>query len=100
MPDWLKPAPDGSIVCLHVQPRASRNEIVGEQDGALKIRLTSPPVEGAANKLCCEFIAKSCGVPKKDVSIQSGLKSRHKRILISGLSPAQVRAALSSAPTR
>ncbi len=72
MPDWLKPVADGTIISLHVQPRASKNEIVGVVAGALKVRLTSPPVEGAANKLCCEFIAKACGVPKRDVAIRVG----------------------------
>ena len=86
--------PDGTVVALHVQPRASKNEIIGEQDGALKVRLTSPPVEGAANKLCCEFIAKSCGLPKRDVSILSGDKSRHKRLLVSGLKMDAVQAFL------
>lgn len=86
MPEWLSQVPEGTILTLHVQPRASKNEIIGEQDGALKLRLTSPPVEGAANKLCCEFIAKSCGLPKRDVTIISGEKSRHKRVLVSGLS--------------
>lgn len=85
MPTWLKQVADGTIVSLHVQPRASKNEIIGEQAGALKIRLTSPPVEGAANKLCCEFIAKTCGLPKRNVSILSGDKSRHKRLLVAGL---------------
>ncbi len=94
MPDWLKPVDGGVVISLHVQPRASKNEIIGEQNGALRVRLTSPPVEGAANKLCCEFIAKACGIPKRDVSIQSGEKSRHKRLLISGLEVGQVEVAL------
>ena len=58
MPDWLKPVSNGTVVSLYIQPRASKNEVIGEQNGALKVRLTSPPVEGAANKLCCEFMAK------------------------------------------
>lgn len=90
MQDWLKQVAEGTVLSLHVQPRASKNEIVGEQDGALKVRLTSPPVEGAANKLCCEFIAKTCGLPKRDVSILSGDKSRHKRLLVAGLQAAFV----------
>ena len=94
MPDWLNPLDDGVVISLHVQPRASKNEIVGEVEGALKIRLTSPPVEGAANKLCCEFIAKLCGIPKRDVSIVSGEKSRHKRVMISGMQPELVQSAL------
>jgi len=91
---WLQQRPDGVIVSIYVQPRASRTEIVGEQDGALKIRLTSPPVDGAANKLCCEFLAKRCGVPKRDVSLLSGETSRHKRLLIAGVELAAVAAAL------
>ena len=94
MPDWLKQVDDGVILTLHVQPRASKNEIIGAVEGALKIRLTSPPVEGAANKLCCEFIAKTCGVPKRDVTIVSGEKSRHKRVIVVGLKPGDVQAAL------
>ncbi len=97
MPDWLKAVADGVLVSLHVQPRASKNEIIGERDGSLKVRLTSPPVEGAANKLCCEFIAKLCGVPKRDVSIQSGDKSRHKRLLVMGLKVGEVSLALAEA---
>ncbi len=92
MPGWLKPVADGTIVTLHVQPRASKNEIVGQFGEALKVRLTSPPVEGAANKLCCEFIAKLCGVPKRDVSIHSGDQSRHKRVLIAGVDSKSVQA--------
>jgi len=97
MSDWLQPVADGLIVALHVQPRASKNEIVGEQQGELKVRLTSPPVDGAANKLCCEFIAKLCGLPKRDVSIYSGDKSRHKRILIAGLDAGFVQRLLENA---
>jgi uncharacterized protein (TIGR00251 family) len=94
MPDWLKPSPEGTLLTLQVQPRASKNEIVGEQGAALRVRLTSPPVEGAANKLCCEFFAKLCGVPKRSVTLQSGEKSRHKRLLITGLDVLSVQAAL------
>lgn len=54
------------------------------QDNALKIRLTSPPVDGAANKLCREFLAGLFKVPKSAVEIISGETSRHKRVRISG----------------
>lgn len=97
MTDWLRPVDDGVIVALHIQPRASKNEIIGAQGEALKVRLTSPPVEGAANRLCCEFIAKLCGVAKSDVSIRSGEKSRQKRLLISGVAPGSVQSALETA---
>lgn len=94
MPDWLQQRPDGVVISLYVQPRASRTEIVGEQSGALKIRLTSPPVDGAANKLCCEFLAKRCAVPKRAVTLLSGETSRHKRLLIAGGDASAVAAAL------
>ena len=91
----LASAPDGVYLQLLVQPRASRNAIVGLQGDELKVRLTSPPVEGAANKLCCEFIAKLCGVAKSNVSIASGDKNRHKRLLIEGVTLQQVESVLS-----
>lgn len=84
MPAWLQSTPAGVVVALYVQPRASRNEIVGEQGDALKVRLTSPPVDGAANKLCCEFVARCCGVPKRDVTLLAGERSRQKRLLVRG----------------
>jgi uncharacterized protein (TIGR00251 family) len=74
---------DGIILSLHIQPRASKNEICGVQDNSLKIRLTSPPVDGAANKLCREFLAGLFKVSKSAVEIISGETSRHKRVRIS-----------------
>lgn len=73
---------DGIVLTLHIQPRASKNEVCGVQDHALKIRLTSPPVDGAANKLCREFLAELFKVPKSAVEIISGETSRHKRVKI------------------
>lgn len=75
---------DGVILNIHVQPRASRNQVYGLQGEALKIRLTSPPVDGAANKLCREYLADLFGVAKSYVEIISGETSRHKRVRISG----------------
>lgn len=81
---WLSSAADGVIVAIYVQPRAVRNEIVGVQGDELKVRLTSPPVEGAANKLCSEFFARLLGVAKTEVTLIAGHKSRHKRLFIRG----------------
>lgn len=72
----------GLVLSLHIQPRASKNEICGLLDNSLKIRLTSPPVDGAANKLCREFLASLLKVPKSAVEIISGDTSRHKRVRI------------------
>jgi uncharacterized protein (TIGR00251 family) len=76
---------DGVTFSIYVQPKACRNEICGLSGGELKIRLTSPPVEGAANKLCREFLAKLFHVAKSDVRIIAGEKSRHKTIAIHGV---------------
>ena len=89
-PPFCTVGAEGIVLSLHIQPRASRNEISGIQGGALKIRLTSPPVEGAANKLCREFLAGLFKVSKSSVEILSGENSRHKRVRISG-SPQRLR---------
>lgn len=68
----------GVVLQVQVQPRSSRNLIVGLQGDALKIKLTSPPVEGAANKACCAYLAKLFGVAKSSVELIAGDKSRKK----------------------
>ncbi len=90
---------EGVTFSVHVQPKASRNEICGLNGNELKLRLTSPPVEGAANKLCQEFIAKLLRVAKSNVSIIAGEKSRHKTITIRGTTKEAVLALLNK-PSR
>ena len=80
---------DSLILSVYVQPRASKNQICGIQGEELKIRLTSPPVDGAANKLCREFVADLFDVSKSSVEIISGQTSRHKRLRILGNHPGQ-----------
>lgn len=81
---------NGSIVfSLRVVPRASKSEIIGEHDGALKVRIASPPVDGAANAELVKFLAKQFGVSKSDVEIVGGQTSRTKLIRITGITPAQ-----------
>lgn len=75
---------DGVAFLVHVQPRASRMEICGIQGGELKVRITSPPVDDAANRQLEEFIAKTLGIAKSKVIVTSGAKSRHKKLLIHG----------------
>ncbi|MBI5047726.1 MAG: YggU family protein [Deltaproteobacteria bacterium] len=77
----------GILLRLYIQPRASKNEITGIHDGtALKIRLTSPPVEGAANSACIEFLADILEIRKSQLEIASGKKSRIKQVKITGCS--------------
>jgi uncharacterized protein (TIGR00251 family) len=86
---FLSASKDGLIISVYVQPRASRNQLCGVQGVELKIRLTSPPVDGAANKLCREYIAELFAVSKSNVEIISGETSRHKRLRIVGSGPEQ-----------
>jgi len=90
----LRTTPDGVVIHLFVQPRASRNGLVGEVEGELKVRLTSPPVDGAANQLCVKFFAKLLGVARSQLELVAGDKSRHKQLLVRELSEAEVRSIL------
>lgn len=85
-----------SAVAIQVLPRASRDAVVGERQGAIAIRLKAPPVEGAANVALCRFLAKRLGVPSSAVTLVRGVRSRHKWIAVAGWSAARVRAALLS----
>jgi uncharacterized protein (TIGR00251 family) len=89
---------EAAIIRLHLQPRASRTEICGFQGDELKVRVTSPPVDDAANRLCTEYFAKIFKTAKSNVSIISGHKSRHKRLQISGTTPAEAAALLTDLP--
>lgn len=73
---------DALLLQLFVQPRASRNEVCGIHESELKVKLTSPPVEGAANDACRQFFSKLLKVPKSSITIVSGETSRHKRIRV------------------
>jgi uncharacterized protein (TIGR00251 family) len=87
----LRTKSDGDLLLsLYVQPRSSRNEIAGLHGDALKLRLTTPPVDGKANKAVISFLAKSLKIPKSAVVIQSGLRSRTKKILLIGVDEEQV----------
>ncbi len=77
----LRTSDRGITFNVRVQPKASRNEIVGLYGAALKIRLKAPPVEGAANRMCLKFLAKILKVPKTRLEIVSGAASRNKTVL-------------------
>lgn len=82
----IRETKNGVAFKVKVQPRASKNEITGLIDDALKLRLTSPPVDGAANEAVIKFFANLFKVPKNAVSIISGLASRNKTVEITGIS--------------
>jgi uncharacterized protein len=79
---------------VYVQPRASRTAVAGERDGAIKIRLAAPPVDGAANAALVEFIAERLDIAKSRVRVAAGRTSRRKLIEIDGVTLEAVRAAL------
>jgi uncharacterized protein len=82
---------DGSVVfAVRVTPRASRDAIEGEYQGALKVRLTAPPVEDRANEALQRFLATRLNVPVSPVRIVGGETSRNKRVAIAGVTRAQV----------
>jgi uncharacterized protein (TIGR00251 family) len=88
---------DGLTFWVVVQPRTSRVAIIGEHQNALKIKLTAPPVDSAANKQCLEVLAKVLERPKSTLSIVGGHTSRRKQILIrakTGPMPASEKQAL------
>ena len=79
---------DGIILRVRVQPKASRDAVIVEADGRIRVALTAPPVEGAANKALRLFLAKRLGVPKSAVCLVRGEKSRDKAVQVRGLTPA------------
>jgi uncharacterized protein (TIGR00251 family) len=84
----------GAAFPVRVVPRASKNEISGRHGDALKIRLTAPPVEGAANQALVEFLAEALGVHQNKIEILSGHASREKLVCVVGLTPQEVEARL------
>jgi uncharacterized protein len=86
---------DGAVsFAVRVQPRASRDEIAGEWQGALKIRLTAPPVDDRANEALRRLLAARLKVPLSAVRIASGERSRTKRVEIQGVTATQILALL------
>ena len=67
---------------VYVQPKSSKNVIVGQHGDAIKIKLTAPPVDNAANRMCIQFLAKKLDVAKSAIEIIAGHASRHKQVLV------------------
>jgi hypothetical protein len=81
----------GASFAVRVQPRAKRNAIAGSVGDALKLALTSPPIEGRANQACIEFLARLLDVPRSSIQIAAGEASRNKVIRVFGLKAETVR---------
>ena len=77
---------------LYVQPGGKKSEVLGEHDGALKVRIQARPVEGQANAAIVDFVAKTFGVSRSKVNLIRGEKSRQKVVEITGLTLGEARA--------
>lgn len=89
---YLTDASDGrQILYLHVQPKGSKSRIVGLDGERLKIAVSSPPVDGKANKEVVRFLAAVFGVRKKEIILKAGLQSRKKTLLVSSMSASAIR---------
>ncbi|MBW1743644.1 MAG: YggU family protein [Deltaproteobacteria bacterium] len=91
---WIRETPEGVVFRAAIQPKGARNEIIGLRGDALKIKLTAPPVEGAANRMCVEFLARSLKVRKSDVEIVRGKGSRTKQVLVRSMTRKKVESLL------
>lgn len=80
--DFLTLCKEGVRIALHVQPKASKNEITGLHGSALKLRIKAPPVDGAANEACLKFLAKILKRPATSLVLASGQSARQKQILV------------------
>jgi uncharacterized protein len=90
MPPYLRPQSDGVLLSVKLQPRASSNEI-GEALGAeLRIKVTAPPVDAAANEALLKLLAQQLHCPRNRVDIVRGHTSRHKTIKLYGLAAEEV----------
>lgn len=79
---------------LFIQPKASKNEIIGLHNGALKIKITAPPVDGKANAALIEFLSEILDVPKRQIEILKGETGRNKAVEVLGLTEDELRGRL------
>src|SRR4051794_6496994 len=87
---FLREAKDGTLISVKVQPRASRNEIGEALGNELRIKVTAPPVDSAANEGVIQLFAESLDYPRSRIVLVRGGTSRHKVVKVCGLSPQEV----------
>ncbi len=86
---------DGVLFKIRVIPRSSRSEVAGIQNGALKIKIKAPPVEGKANEECIRFLSELFGVARRHIAIAGGATSKNKRISIQGIAKRDIESTIS-----
>jgi hypothetical protein len=92
----IRPGPNGMRLDIRVAPRGSRTAIEGVRDGAVLVRVTAPPVDGAANAAVIAALAAALRVPRRDLRVVSGERGRRKTVEIASVSEADLRARLSA----
>jgi uncharacterized protein (TIGR00251 family) len=90
LPPFLREQADGVLLSIKLQPRASRNEIGESLGEELKIKVTAPPVDSAANEALIKLLAEKLDCPRSKVELIRGQTARHKTLRIHGLTAAQV----------
>jgi uncharacterized protein (TIGR00251 family) len=89
-PDFLRLQPGGTLLSVKLQPRASKNEICAPLGDELKIKVTAPPVDAAANQALIELLAEKLDCPRGRVELIRGQTSRHKIVRLHGFTPEEV----------
>ncbi|PYO20178.1 MAG: DUF167 domain-containing protein [Candidatus Rokuibacteriota bacterium] len=90
--------PEGALLHLRVQPRASRDEILGWQDGVLRVRVAAPPVEGEANAAVVALVARALRIAPSTVRVVRGKRGRDKLVRLTGLGDDEAQSRLASLP--
>ncbi|MGO9831932.1 MAG: DUF167 domain-containing protein [Myxococcaceae bacterium] len=95
----MRAVPGGSELLIRAKPRSSRSEVLGVRSTpsageVLEVRLTAPPVDGAANAELLSTLSQALGIPQRDLRLAQGAAGRTKRVRITGLAPAEVRTRL------
>ena len=87
----LRDTAEGLTLRVRVQPRARKDALAGEREGALVVRLTAPPVEGRANEALARLLGKALDVPSSAVRVVRGSSGRDKLVAVAGLTAAAAR---------
>ena len=94
MPAYLTDRGGDTLLRVRLQPRARRDEIVGERAGALLVRVTAPPAEGRANAALCRLVAKAAGISPSSAEVVKGRSRRDKLVRLAGIAAADAAARL------
>ena len=87
---FLKETTGGTLLSVKLQPRASKNEIGAPLGDELKIKVTAPPVDAAANQALVELLAEKLGCSRGKVELLRGQTSRHKTVMLHGFTPVEI----------